>query len=72
MRVEVGEEAPDFTLPDHDGNDWSVSAHRGRPVVLYFHRRDVLDADGRVLATFAEIDPKDQSAKALAALRRQG
>lgn len=28
---------PDFTLPDHDGGDVSLSDFAGRTVVLYFH-----------------------------------
>jgi peroxiredoxin Q/BCP len=35
--VEAGQEAPDFTLPDQDGNEVSLSDLRGRPVVLYFY-----------------------------------
>ena len=36
MKVSVGEQAPPFTLPDQEGDDWSLEAHRGTPVVLYF------------------------------------
>jgi peroxiredoxin Q/BCP len=35
--LETGAEAPDFTLPDQDGNDVTLSALRGKPVVLYFY-----------------------------------
>ncbi len=35
--VAEGELAPDFTLPDQDGNDVKLSDLRGRPVVLYFY-----------------------------------
>jgi peroxiredoxin Q/BCP len=35
--VEQGAEAPDFTLPDQDGNPVSLSELRGTPVVLYFY-----------------------------------
>jgi len=34
----VGEPAPDITLPKVGGGDWSLSEHRGRPVLLIFHR----------------------------------
>lgn len=37
--IERGEEAPDFTLPDQDGNEVTLSELRGRPVVLYFYPR---------------------------------
>jgi peroxiredoxin Q/BCP len=35
--LEVGEEAPDFELPDQDGEAVTLSSLRGRPVVLYFY-----------------------------------
>jgi len=35
--IEQGEQAPDFTLPDQDGNAVQLSDFRGRPVVLYFY-----------------------------------
>jgi peroxiredoxin Q/BCP len=34
--VEEGQEAPDFTLPDQDGDEVTLSDLRGQPVVLYF------------------------------------
>ncbi|MGH8895904.1 MAG: thioredoxin-dependent thiol peroxidase [Egibacteraceae bacterium] len=151
MNVQTGDRAPEFTLVDQDGNEWSLEDQRGRPVVLYFYPRDdtpgctsqacdvrdhwggfeeagavvvgispddvgsharfaskyglphtlladpdrevitaygawgtksmygkryegvirssvVMDADGRVLAVFDKIQPKQQSAKALKAL----
>lgn len=35
--VAQGNSAPDFTLPDQDGHDVTLSELRGRPVVLYFY-----------------------------------
>ncbi len=35
--IEEGAQAPDFTLPDQDGEDVSLSDLSGRPVVLYFY-----------------------------------
>jgi len=35
--IEAGQEAPDFTLPDQDGNEVTLSELRGQPVVLYFY-----------------------------------
>lgn len=37
VKVEVGQIAPDFTLPDHQGTPISLSDFRGRKVVLYFY-----------------------------------
>ena len=35
--IETGTEAPDFELPDQDGNTVKLSDLRGRRVVLYFY-----------------------------------
>ncbi len=36
-RLQPGDTAPDFTLPDADGNAVSLSSLRGRRVILYFY-----------------------------------
>ena len=38
--MNTGEKAPDFTLKDGSGNDWTLSAHRGKTVVLLFYPGD--------------------------------
>ncbi len=38
--LEVGTHAPDFTLPDKDGNPVTLSSFLGKRVVLYFYPRD--------------------------------
>jgi peroxiredoxin Q/BCP len=35
--IETGQNAPDFTLPDQDGNDVSLGDFAGRTLVLYFY-----------------------------------
>ena len=35
--LKMGDPAPDFTLPDQDGQPVTLSALRGQPVVLYFY-----------------------------------
>jgi peroxiredoxin len=35
-----GEKAPDFTLKDGDGNEWTLTDHRGKTVVLLFYPGD--------------------------------
>jgi len=37
--ISTGEQAPDFTLPNQDGEDVRLSDLRGRKVVLYFYPR---------------------------------
>jgi peroxiredoxin Q/BCP len=34
--LEVGTKAPNFTLPNQDGNDVSLSDYSGKKVVLWF------------------------------------
>lgn len=38
--LNVGDPAPEFTLPDQDGNEVSLAALRGAPVVIYFYPKD--------------------------------
>jgi peroxiredoxin Q/BCP len=37
IRLEPGQTAPDFTLPDQNGETFTLSSLRGRKVVLYFY-----------------------------------
>jgi peroxiredoxin Q/BCP len=45
--LSVGDKAPDFTLPDHRGGRFKLSANRGKPVVLEFYCED--DSGGCVI-----------------------
>ncbi|MDJ0461114.1 thioredoxin-dependent thiol peroxidase [Streptomyces sp. H27-C3] len=36
-RLETGDTAPAFTLPDADGTEVSLAAHKGRKVIVYFY-----------------------------------
>ncbi len=38
--TQVGQAAPDFTLPDADGREWRLSDQRGKVVVLLFYPGD--------------------------------
>ncbi len=38
--MNIGDDAPDFKLKDGNGDDWTLSAHRGRAVVLLFYPGD--------------------------------
>ena len=38
--LEVGTKAPEFTLPDKDGNTVSLTDFAGKKVVLYFYPKD--------------------------------
>jgi peroxiredoxin Q/BCP len=38
--LQEGSQAPDFTLPDENGSEVSLSQFRGKKVVLYFYPKD--------------------------------
>lgn len=38
--MKIGDNAPDFTLKDGDGNDWKLSDHLGKKVTLLFYPGD--------------------------------
>ena len=40
MALSVGDQAPNFTLPDQEGQEHTLSAYKGSPVVLYFYPKD--------------------------------
>jgi peroxiredoxin len=36
--LSAGESAPDFMLPTDRGDEWRLSEHLGKPLILMFHR----------------------------------
>jgi peroxiredoxin Q/BCP len=51
----VGTPAPDFTLPDQDGNQISLAALRGENVVLVFYPSDETSVCTKQLCEFRDI-----------------
>ena len=51
--LEAGNKAPDFTLPDKDGKEVSLSDLKGKKVVLYFYPRDNTPGCTRQACAFA-------------------
>ena len=51
--LEVGMKAPEFTLPDKDGNMVSLKDFLGKKVVLYFYPRDNTPGCTRQACAFA-------------------
>ncbi len=51
--LEAGNKAPDFTLPDKDGREVSLSDFKGKKVVLYFYPRDNTPGCSRQACAFA-------------------
>ncbi len=39
-KADVGAQAPEFSLPDSDGNEWTLSDQRGKVAVLLFYPGD--------------------------------
>ena len=52
-----GIQAPDFTLPDQDGNMRSLSDYRGQKVILYFYPKDMTSGCTKQACGFAELYP---------------
>ena len=52
--LEVGTQAPEFTLRDKQGNSVSLSDFRGKKVVLYFYPRDNTPGCTRQACAFAQ------------------
>ena len=51
--LEVGTKAPEFTLPDKDGNPVSLTDFAGKKVVLYFYPKDNTPGCTRQACAFA-------------------
>ena len=56
--LEVGTKAPDFTLPDQDGNMHFLSEYRGKKVILYFYPKDNTAGCTKQACGFAERYPQ--------------
>jgi len=41
VTIEIGKKAPDFVLPNQDGEDVSLSDYVGKNIVLYFYPKDM-------------------------------
>jgi thioredoxin-dependent peroxiredoxin len=63
--LKIGDEAPDFTLPDEDGNLVHLRDLRGKRVVVYFYPKD--DTPGCTLQAcgFRDSYPQIQERNAL-------
>ena len=69
LLVPSGPAAPDFTLTDENGQPYTLSAHRGHPIALFFgyaHCPDVCPTTlaalaGFIVAEYAAAEPKRDS-----------
>jgi peroxiredoxin len=56
--ITVGENAPDFTLRDQDGEKVSLADFRGRRVLLIFYPGDFSPVCGDQLSIYQEVKPE--------------
>ncbi len=56
--LETGTKAPEFTLPDQNGEMHSLSEYRGQKVVLYFYPKDNTSGCTKQACGFGELYPQ--------------
>lgn len=56
--LEVGTKAPDFTLPDQNGDMHSLEDYRGKKVLLYFYPKDNTPGCTKQACGYSERAPK--------------
>ena len=56
--LNVGIQAPDFTLPDQNGVSHSLSDYRGKKVILYFYPKDMTSGCTKQACAFGELYPQ--------------
>lgn len=56
--LEIGTKAPDFTLPDQNGELKSLNSFLGQKVVLYFYPKDMTAGCSKQACAFGELYPQ--------------
>ena len=56
--LEVGTKAPDFNLPDQNGNMHSISEYKGKKLILYFYPKDSTPGCTKQACGFSEKYPQ--------------
>jgi peroxiredoxin len=62
--IEAGTKAPEFSLPDHDGNQVSLSDFAGRKLVLAFYPLDFSPVCTDQLSLYQEVLPEIEAREA--------
>ena len=57
-RPQVGDQAPDFTLPSDNSDTITLSSLKGKPVVLYFYPKDDTSGCTKEAITFSQLKPE--------------
>ena len=63
--LEVGTKAPDFTLPDQNGEMHTLSDYLGKKVILYFYPKDNTSGCSKQAAGFGELYPQFEEKNAV-------
>ena len=56
--LETGIKAPEFTLPDQNGEMRSLSDYRGKKVILYFYPKDMTAGCSKQACAFGDLYPQ--------------
>ncbi|TNM62019.1 thioredoxin-dependent thiol peroxidase [Aliirhizobium smilacinae] len=56
--LNIGDEAPDFTLPGNGARAISLASFRGKPLVLYFYPKDDTTACTTEAISFSHLKPE--------------
>ena len=58
--LEVGTKAPEFVLPDQNGELHTLSSYQGRKVILYFYPKDMTSGCTAQACSFRNLYPQFQ------------
>ncbi|MBQ1878222.1 MAG: thioredoxin-dependent thiol peroxidase [Erysipelotrichaceae bacterium] len=56
--LEIGTKAPEFSLPDQNGNVHKLSDYRGKKVILYFYPKDNTSGCSAQACSFRDLYPQ--------------
>ena len=56
--LNIGTAAPDFTLPDQNGELRSLAEYSGKKIILYFYSKDMTSGCTKQACGFAELYPQ--------------
>ncbi len=56
--LKIGQQAPDFDLPDQNGNNHKLSSYKGRWTVVYFYPQDDTSGCTKEACAFRDNFPK--------------
>lgn len=63
--LEIGTKAPEFSLPDQNGEMKSLVDYRGQKVILYFYPKDMTAGCTKQACAFSELYPQFREAGAV-------